>query len=355
MKIKSLGLEDVRSVEWNYDTHALQLIDQRLIPFRISFVQLSSVNEICSAIKEMVVRGAPAIGATAAFGIVQAIKEIENESSNKKKEKLDEKLEQLLKTRPTAIDLKNFALETYETAVEADFSQEATLKKAQELADKMVEECRLIGKHGAELIEDGDTILTHCNAGPMATIDVGTALAPLFEAKKDGKDITVIVDETRPRLQGAKITAWELDQENIEHKIIPDSAAAFLMSKEKIDKVILGADRCLKDGTISNKIGTLSVAISANHYDIPFYSTFPWSTIDFHSESANDFNIEYRDEKEIKYVTSFEEEMLIANPNSNALNPAFDITPPELITGYITSKGVLTTENLIQEIKEKTK
>ena len=355
MKIKSLGLKDVRSVEWNYETQALQLIDQRLIPFRISFVQLSSVNEICSAIKEMVVRGAPAIGATAAFGIVQAIKEIENESLVKKKELLEVKLDQLLKTRPTAVDLANFALETYKTALKSDFSFEATLEKAQELADKMVEECKLIGKKGAELIKDGDTILTHCNAGPMATIDVGTALAPMFYAKSEGKDITVIVDETRPRLQGAKITSWELEQGNIDHKIIPDSAAAFLMSRGEISKVILGADRCLKNGTISNKIGTLSVAISAKHYGIPFYSTFPWSTIDYQSETADDFNIEFRDEKEIKYVTSFEEEMLIANPTSGALNPAFDVTPPELITGYITSKGILEVDKLIQEIEKERK
>lgn len=355
MKIKSLGLEDVRSVEWNYNTQALQLVDQRLIPFRISFVQLSSVKEICSAIKEMVVRGAPAIGATAAFGIVQAIKEIENESSNNKKKMLDEKLKQLLKTRPTAVDLKNFASKTYEIAVGSNFSMKVTLERAQELADRMVDECKLIGKKGAELIQDGDTILTHCNAGPMATIDVGTALAPLFEANREGKNISVIVDETRPRLQGAKITAWELEQEDIEHKIIPDSAAAFLMSKGKINRVILGADRCLKDGTISNKIGTLSVAISAKYYDIPFYSAFPWSTIDFQSESSDDFDIEFRDEKEIKYVTSFEEEMLIANPTSNALNPAFDITPPNLITGYITSRGVLNRENLNKEILKETK
>ena len=355
MKIKSLGLKNVRSVEWNYDSQALQLIDQRLIPFRISFVQLSSVNEICSAIKEMVVRGAPAIGATAAFGMVQAIKEIENESRIKKKELLEEKLNQLIKTRPTAIDLVNFAMETYRTALETDFSFQATLEKAQALADQMVEECKLIGKNGAEIIEDGDTILTHCNAGPMATIDVGTALAPLFYANQNGKKFTVIVDETRPRLQGAKITAWELDQENIDHKIISDSAAAFLMSKGAVKKVILGADRCLKNGTISNKIGTLSVAVAATHFGIPFYSAFPWSTVDYNSETADDFDIEFRDEKEIKYVTSFEEEMLIANPTSAALNPAFDITPPELITGYITSKGILDLDMLIEEISKERK
>ena len=353
MKIKSLELEDVRSVEWNEESNSLQLIDQRLIPFRISFVQLSSVEEISSAIKQMVVRGAPAIGATAAYGVVQAIKEIEHESYNNKKEKLESKLEILLKSRPTAVDLSNFALEVYHIALESEFSFDDSLERAHQLTNEMVEECKQIGKIGSKLIQDGDTILTHCNAGPMATVDYGTALAPIFEAKKQGKNFKVLVDETRPRLQGAKITAWELDQEDVNHKIIPDSAAAFLMSRGQINKVILGADRCLRDGTISNKIGTLSVAISAKHFGIPFYSTFPWSTIDMKSESFNDFEIEYRDEKEVKYVTSFEEEMLIANPTSSALNPAFDITPHELIKGYITSKGVLTQNQLQKEIMKK--
>lgn len=351
MKIKSLGMDNVRSVEWNEDSMSLQLIDQRLIPFRISFIHLTSVQEICSAIKEMVVRGAPAIGATAGFGIAQAIMEMEDADICERKESLDDQLELLLTTRPTAVDLRNFALKTYDTALETNFSFEDTLKEAQNLADLMVEECKLIGEKGAEMLVDGVRILTHCNAGPLATIDYGTALAPLFIAKNQGKNIKVLVDETRPRLQGAKITAWELEQEGIEHYIIPDSSAAFLMSKGKVDKVIVGADRCLMNGTISNKIGTLSLAIAAKHFNIPFYSAFPWSTVDLQSESAEDFEIEYRSEDEVKYVTSFEEKILIANETSKALNPAFDITPPELITGYITSKGILNLEHLKDEIQ----
>ncbi|MHA2357987.1 MAG: S-methyl-5-thioribose-1-phosphate isomerase, partial [Candidatus Heimdallarchaeaceae archaeon] len=300
MKIKSLGMDDVRSVEWDKDSQSLQLIDQRLIPFRISFMHLTSVEEICFAIREMVVRGAPAIGATAAFGIVQAVLEMEEVDICEKKENLDNQLELLLNTRPTAVDLSNFAMKVYNTALETNFSFEETLNVAQNLADQMVEECKIIGEKGAEMIKDGDTILTHCNAGPLATIDYGTALAPLFIAKRQGKSIKVLVDETRPRLQGAKITAWELEQEEIEHYIIPDSSAAFLMSKGKVDKVILGADRCLMDGTISNKIGTLSLAIAAKHFNIPFYSAFPWSTVDLKSEKSEDFEIEYRSEDEVK-------------------------------------------------------
>ncbi|MCG3220329.1 MAG: S-methyl-5-thioribose-1-phosphate isomerase [Candidatus Heimdallarchaeota archaeon] len=346
MKIKVLGLEEIRSVDWNVEKECIQLIDQRLIPFDFKINEYNTTKDVCKAIQTMVVRGAPAIGATAAYGIVVALKEVENYEVSDKRLKLDEKLKQLLATRPTAVDLANFALETYQTAIKTNFSIEETLLKAEFLADEMVKECTQIGIYGEELINDGDTVLTHCNAGPMATIDHGTALAPIFRANEQGKNVKVLVDETRPRLQGAKITAWELEQEGIEHNIISDSAAAFLMSRGKVNKVILGADRCLKDGTISNKIGTLSLAVNANYFGIPFYSAFPWSTLDKESKSMEEFEIEYRDEDEVKYVSNIEDRILIANPTSKALNPAFDITPAKLITGYITSDGILTKEDL---------
>lgn len=341
-----MGLENIRSVEWDHESQSIRMIDQRLIPFKISFLQLNTVDEVCEAITEMAVRGAPAIGATAAYGVVIAIKEIENLDNCDKKVKLDGMFEQLLTTRPTAIDLANFASLAYQTAIESNFSLEETLLKAENLADEMVKECIQIGINGAELINDGDTILTHCNAGPMATIDHGTALAPIFKAKEQGKEVKVLVDETRPRLQGAKITAWELEQEGIEHHIIADSAASFLMSKGQVNCVILGADRCLKDGTVSNKIGTLSLAVNAKYFGVPFYSAFPWSTLDKESKSMEEFEIEYRNEDEVKYITSSEDKILIANPTSKALNPAFDITPAELITGYITPDGILNKEDL---------
>lgn len=353
MKIKSLGLDNVCSVEWIAEKNAIQLIDQRLIPFEIKFNLYSNVLDICEAIKTMVVRGAPAIGATAAYATALAIKEIENIPICDKKEKLEEKLDMIQATRPTAVDLKNYSFLVYQAALETNFSFDETLLAARRLYNQILEECRLIGVKGVEIIEDGDTILTHCNAGPLATIDYGTALGPIINAHNQGKNVHVFVDETRPRLQGAKITGWELEQEGVSHQIITDSAAAFLMSEGKIDKVILGADRCLKDGTISNKIGTYSVAIAANYHKIPFYSAFPWSTIDLESDSIEDFKIEFRDENEVKYVRSKEGEVLVANPGSDALNPAFDITPPELITGYITSKGVLNQEALINEINKK--
>jgi S-methyl-5-thioribose-1-phosphate isomerase len=346
VKIKALGLEEIRSVDWNVEKESIQLIDQRLIPFDFKINEYNTTIDVCKAIQTMVVRGAPAIGATAAYGIVVALKEIEDYNVSDKKSKLEEKLKQLLATRPTAVDLANFALKTYQTAIETKFSIKETLLKAEFLANEMVKECIQIGIYGEELINDGDTVLTHCNAGPMATIDHGTALAPIIKANELGKDVKVLVDETRPRLQGAKITAWELEQEGIDHHIIADSAASFLMSQGQIDKVILGADRCLKDGTISNKIGTLSLAVNAKYFGIPFYSAFPWSTLDKESKSMEEFEIEYRNEDEVKYITSSEDKILITNPTSKALNPAFDITPAELITGYITPDGILNKEDL---------
>ncbi|NPD88853.1 MAG: S-methyl-5-thioribose-1-phosphate isomerase [Asgard group archaeon] len=349
MKIKALGLEEIRSVDWNVEKECIQLIDQRLIPFDFKINDYNTTIDVCKAIQTMVVRGAPAIGATAAYGIVVALKEVENYEVSDKKSKLDEKLKQLLATRPTAVDLVNFALETYQTAIKTNFSIEETLLKAELLANEMVKDCTQIGIYGEELINDGDTVLTHCNAGPMATIDKGTALAPIFRANEKGKNVKVLVDETRPRLQGAKITAWELEQEGIDHYIISDSAASFLMSKRQVDKVILGADRCLKDGTVSNKIGTLSLAVNAKYFGIPFYSAFPWTTLDKESKSMEEFEIEYRNEDEIKYITSAKEKILVANLNSKALNPAFDITPAELITGYITPDGILSKEDLMKK------
>ncbi len=353
MKIKELGSEEIRSVDWCYDKECIQLIDQRLIPFDFKINVYTSVNDLCDAIKTMVVRGAPAIGVTAAYGVVLAVREIENEKNSDKKALLDKKMELLLATRPTAVDLANFAYETYKIAVDSDFSFEETLLQARRLANQMVDECKSIGTKGLEVIKNGDSILTHCNAGPLATVDYGTALAPIIQAHRNGVEVKVYVDETRPRLQGARITAWELEQEGVEHEIIADSVAAYLMSENQIDKVILGADRCLQDGTISNKIGTYSVAVNAKYHNVPFYSSFPWSTIDQESKTLKDFKIEFRSEEEVKIIKGKEGEILIANPNSKALNPAFDITPPKLITGYITAKGVLTTEELIQKIKEK--
>jgi len=353
VKINKLGLEDIKSVDWCEEKECIKLIDQRLIPFDFKINEYSNVIDVCEAIKTMVVRGAPAIGATAAYGIALAVKEVEKIDEKAKKEELEKRKNLLVGTRPTAVDLTNFTQKTYLEALESNFSFDETLLQARRLTNQMIQECKEIGIRGLKVINTGDTILTHCNAGPLATVDIGTALAPIILAHRKGIDIKVFVDETRPRLQGAKITAWELEQEGIEHEIIADSAAAFLMSQGKVDKIILGADRCLQDGTISNKIGTYSLAVNAKYHNIPFYSSFPWSTIDQDSNTIKDFHIELRSEDEVKKIKGLEGEISVANPNSKAFNPAFDNTPPNLITGYITANGVLSTEKLILKIKEK--
>ena len=222
------------------------------------------------------------------------------------------------------------------------------LEEANRLVEDMIKECEQIGIVGEKIIEDGDTILTHCNAGALATIDFGTALAPIRKAYEKGKSITVFVDETRPRLQGARLTAWELAEEGIKHYVIPDTATGFFMSQGEIKKIIVGADRCFQDGSIINKIGTLQVAVLANYFDIPFYTAFPSSTLDLETPINSSQVIEFRSEEEIKTIKQLDKEIIVTNPTSKVINPAFDLTPPDLITGYITPKGVL----YLSELKE---
>ncbi|MHA1116049.1 MAG: S-methyl-5-thioribose-1-phosphate isomerase [Candidatus Heimdallarchaeaceae archaeon] len=354
MQIKSRKLKNVTSVFWNSQNNSLVLLDQRLLPWDVKFNEYHSVKDVSEAIKNMVVRGAPAIGVTAAYGMVFAA--IQALSKFKRQEKQIEFLKAsystLISSRPTAVDLENFARIILEEAINTNLSVENVLNKAHSLREKVIDECKNIGIQGEKIIKNGDTILTHCNAGAPATVDYGTALAPIYVAHSKNKKVRVIVDETRPRLQGARITAWELYEAGIEHSIITDNSAAFLMSKGEIDKIIVGADRCLQDGTIANKIGTLSLAISAKYFGIDFFVALPWSTIDLSGTKASDIVIEERDEEEVKFVTSMEKRILISNEKSPVLNYAFDITPAELIKGYITSEGVLTLDQLKKVIKK---
>lgn len=352
VKIKSLG-KDIRAVDWDNKNKTLKILDQRLIPFKIEFVAVSTVKEACFAIKDMQVRGAPTIGITGAYGLCLSVKHLQ--SLTNKKKQLDKDFQRLLATRPTAIDLNNCLKEIYEVALDSDFSLQACLAQSHQIGEKIIDECKKLGENGNELIKDKDKILTHCNAGALATLDYGTALAPIRMAHEKGKKVFVYVDETRPRLQGSKITAWELYEAGIDHQIIADSAAAFLMFKGKIDLIVVGADRCLIDGTITNKIGTHSLSLAANYYNIPFYSAFPWSTIDYDTKDRTDIEIELRAPDEITTIKTNKRELKIANPNSDAYNPAFDITPPELITGYITPKGVFNQQELVNELTQREK
>jgi len=290
----------------------IKMIDQRKLPQKIEIFVARNEHDVAYAIKEMVVRGAPAIGVAAAYGVAMA-------RDSKKAAEL------LQATRPTAHDLFH-AIATILGAIEHG---EDAVKAADEYAAAIVEKCRKIGEHGKKLIKHGYRILTHCNAGALATLDYGTALAPIRMAKD--KDIFVWVDESRPRLQGL-LTAWELEQEGIEHAVIADNAAGYFMEKGMVDMVIVGADRIALNYDVANKIGTYEKAVVAKENEIPFYVAAPLTTFDKSIEDGSKIEIEERDAKEVYgiYPRKFK-----------ARNPAFDVTPAKYITGIITEEGII--------------
>jgi len=306
-----------------FEDGIVKLIDQRKLPLHFEIFEASTPEDVAFAIKEMVVRGAPAIGITAAYGMAQGWLQRRN---------MDEVFEILKNTRPTAHDLfyaLNFMREGISRGGDA-------VKLAEEYAESIIEKCRKIGENGEKLIKDGYRILTHCNAGALAVGDWGTATAPIRMAYRNGKKIFVWVDETRPRLQGARLTAWEMQQEGIEHAIIADNAAGYFMRKGGVDMVIVGADRIASNGDVANKIGTYEKAVVAHENGIPFYVAAPISTFDFSLSSGDDIPIEERSEDEVLFCR----ECRIAPHGSRARNPAFDVTPAKYITGIITEIGV---------------
>jgi S-methyl-5-thioribose-1-phosphate isomerase len=252
-------------------------------------------------------------------------------------------------TRPTANNLYYATERVFNAGLK---SVEAAISEAQMLADENISDAQRIGEHGSFLLKNGSRILTHCNAGWLGFVDYGSALAPLYVAKEQGKDFFVYADETRPRNQGARLSAWELQNEGIPHKIVPDNAGAHLMSRGMIDFVIVGADRIAANGDTANKIGTFEKAIVAKEFGIPFYVAVPFSTIDFSLADGSQIPIEERSEEEVLYYSGPDSEGIMrtirmASPGSHALNPAFDVTPARYITGFITEKGIIKPELLI--------
>ncbi|HRY97966.1 MAG TPA: S-methyl-5-thioribose-1-phosphate isomerase [Bacteroidales bacterium] len=317
------------------------MIDQTLLPFAFNIVRCEDHHATCRAIQTMVTRGAGAIGAAAGFAMAQAALAGKEENYE---ERLVQARDLIASARPTARDLFASLEAVYQAAL---LSPAAALEKALALADQNAEAGRRIGQHGKHLIREGMGVLTHCNAGWLGLVDHGSALAPLYAAHREGRRFTVFADETRPRSQGARLTAWELEQEGIAHYIIPDNAAAWLMHQGRIGLVITGADRIAANGDTANKIGTLQKAIAAQHYHIPFYIAAPLSTFDPHCPGGDDIPIEARSEEEVHYQTGPDEEgvlrtVRVTSPGSPALNPAFDVTPHQLITGYITEEGIRT-------------
>jgi len=310
------------------------LIDQNQLPFHFAIHEAKTYKDTCHAIKTMIVRGAGAIGAAAGYAMAQAFLEHTDVEQAKK---------DIETTRPTAQNL------FYATS--RVFTAHDPVKEAQSIADKDAAACKRIGEYGQVLFHSHTRVLTHCNAGWLAFVDYGTALSPVYEAQRRGKSVLVWVDETRPRGQGARLTAWELHHEHVMHMVIPDNAAASLMSHGNIDLVLVGADRIAQNGDIANKIGTLEKAICAKAFGIPFYIAAPIATIDFAYVSGKNIPIEERSQNEVLYQTGMTkhkalETILVASPGSGAYNPAFDVTPAEYITGIITEKGIFTPEEI---------
>ncbi|HDM67430.1 MAG TPA: S-methyl-5-thioribose-1-phosphate isomerase [Thermoplasmatales archaeon] len=304
-----------------FEDGKLYMIDQRKLPFNYEIYVADSVDDVVFAIKDMVVRGAPAIGVAAAYGMVIGW------------DKPLETAEVLRRTRPTAYDL----FYAIDYMLEAYYNNEDPLEKANEYMEECIERCRRIGLHGEKLIEEDMQVLTHCNAGALATIDYGTALAPMRVAWRNGKKFKVYADETRPRMQGL-LTVWELRNEGIPCTLIPDNAAGFLMEQGEIDLVIVGADRIARNGDFANKIGTYEKAVVAKENNIPFYVAAPISTFDKNIENGMDIVIEERNPLEVKTIQGKQ----VMPDWINVRNPAFDVTPAKYVTGYITEEGVKT-------------
>jgi len=334
----------MRTVEWNYRKHLVQMIDQRVLPSRLEIVQYDDYRQVAKAISEMVVRGAPAIGASAAFGLALAGFQSTATSRLELLRDLEGAAAVLRRARPTAVNLawaldRMLRVATSEGSESADVVRQALLDEAQELADQDVEINRRMGRHGAALLSEGDTVLHHCNTGALAAVDYGTALGVIRAAHEQGKRIHVLVDETRPRLQGARLTAWELKQLGVSFDLIADGAAGHFMRTGQVRAVLVGADRVAANGDVANKIGTYPLGVLAKENDIPFYPVVPTSTVDLRLETGDDIPIEERGQEEVLGLEWGGESTVPAG--ITARNPAFDVTPARYVSAIVTENGVV--------------
>lgn len=333
----------MRTITWD-ETHCeVQLIDQRLLPGRFEIVTCRDVPALSEAIRDMVVRGAPAIGVAAAYGIALAACRSQTKELAHLRQALVEAGETLKAARPTAVNLAwavdRMLASAKEPAESVSVVRETLVAAAQQMADEDVAINRRLAAHGATLIADGDTILHHCNTGALATVDWGTALGAIRMAHEQGKRVHVLVDETRPRLQGARLTAWELQQYGIPFDLITDNAAGYFLRTRQVQKVFFGADRVAANGDVVNKIGSYMVALAAHSNGVPVYSVFPTSTVDLTLKNGDLIPIEERDASE---VLDIEVRGQPAVPlGASARNPAFDVTPHHLITALVVEKGIL--------------
>jgi methylthioribose-1-phosphate isomerase len=329
------GAERFETVFWQDD--AVVMLDQRLLPHEEVYNRYRSAEEVADAIRQMVVRGAPAIGVSAALGVAVAA-----HHSGGDEQRILEACEVLTRARPTAVNLF-WAIDRMRRCLDAHRGQgakqltRALLDEAIAVLEEDLALCRKIGEHGAELVPDGSTVLTHCNAGALATAGHGTALGVIRSAVEAGKQVRVIADETRPFLQGARLTAWELARDGIDVTVIADVAAASLLARGEIDLVVVGTDRTVANGDVANKIGTYGVALAASAADVPFYVAAPWSTIDMDTPDGAGIPIEERPPEEVTHVLGTR----IVPEGIAVRNPAFDVTPAHLVTALITDRGVV--------------
>jgi methylthioribose-1-phosphate isomerase len=333
-------VKEISPIEWK--GNVLKVLDQTLLPAEKKYIICKNYREVAKAIKDMKLRGAPLIGIVAALAIAMEVKNSAANNYNKLSKDVKNMADTLVKTRPTAVNLQwaiNRILKLIELNRDRRIAslKELIVAEANKIYKEDLENNKAIGMYGAELLRDRDRVLTHCNAGALATAGFGTALGVIRAATMKKKKLTVFVDETRPYLQGARLTAWELSEMNIQHFLITDSMAGYFMKKGMIDVVIVGADRIAANGDVANKIGTYSVAVLAYTHKIPFYVAAPASTFDMSIKTGDEIPIEERDEKEVKVIGGKE----IAPKKTRALNPAFDVTPSRYISAIITEKGVI--------------
>ncbi|MHC4882020.1 MAG: S-methyl-5-thioribose-1-phosphate isomerase [Planctomycetota bacterium] len=337
----------IEALRWTGETDGrLELIDQRLLPGRCEYLRCETPQQLFEAIVTLAVRGAPAIGVAAAYGVCLAVRSLTGGTLTEALEIVRSACDDLAASRPTAVNLF-WALERMKKTAEnvitgnpgcsVDVFKQALLDEAHAICTEDKAMCDAIGRNGMDLIPDGGAVLTHCNAGALATAGIGTALAPMYLAYKNGKRFRVYVDETRPLLQGARLTAWELTQAGIEAVLICDNMAASLMQTGKVNAIMTGADRIAANGDTANKIGTLGLSILAKHYGIPFYIAAPSSTFDFSIENGSQIPIEQRNADEVSAFGLRQ----TAPENMNIYNPAFDVTPAKNITAIITEKGAI--------------
>ena len=326
----------------------IRLIDQRMLPHRFVIASLENHRETTEAIKDMMLRGAGAIGVAGGYGVAQAALEAERLSLQEFEVYLREAAERLRKTRPTAANLFHAIDRCLKTAAKGSVQDRvrAIVSEADTIAEDDVTASRLIGEYGSALIEDGYRILTHCNAGALAFIDYGTAISPIRFAHGQGKEVFVFVDETRPRCQGARLTAWELEQEGIPYALIVDNAAGHFMRRGEVDMVIVGADRVAANGDVANKIGTYEKAVVAKENGVPFYVAAPRMTFDMKCENGDEIEIEERGQDEVRWMWGIDEQgdparVLISEGEATVRNPAFDVTPSRYVTSFITEAGIL--------------